>query len=258
MRSALTLIVAALLIGACSGTDGEADTTTTTGPEPLPTTAPVTTSAPAPTTAVSTVTTMSPTTTAAPTTTTPPTTPSPTTTAAPTTTATTAPPGAVILLRPDGLSDVDFGASPAEAAGAIGAALGMAPTLDTGVIDPFSSYGTCPGSALQVVEFEGLWLFFTDAGYFAPEGTLAFFAWAYSGEPEGAATLPGIGIGATLDEVTGAYSGSIEVFDDEIFGSTFIHDPPGSGMYELLAGSLTGTDGTDLVTHLQGGILCGE
>jgi predicted small lipoprotein YifL len=217
-----------------------ADTTTTTQPAE----ATSTTTGPPDSTTTSTV--APPTTTLAP---------SSTTTT--TTTTTLPPPPGPLLFLPDGLSIVSFGASPPEAIGAVEAYLGIGPTEDTGWIGPYE-FAVCPGTEFRMVSFRGLGLMFTDAGYFAPEGSRQFFAYVYYGDPPGISPGPplSVDIGTTVDQIQALYP-VVELYgDDPLFGPVF--RVPGAGTWDQLWGQTTGTAPADTVVFLQGGVGCGE
>lgn len=251
-RRALRAVgITALAVSAACTTGGAESTTTTT------TTTVVTSST---TTQPSTTTTEAPTTTS---TTTEPTTttePATTTTTEPATTSTIA--GTLVLAEGSVLSggvDVPFGTGVDDTIDAVSAVLGP-PTEDSGWIDAFSVYGTCPLPVIRGVHWDGFVALFTRSETeFAAEGVGHFFSWYYPyGDELGLRTEAGIGIGSTVSQLQAAYSGSGFVlvpweFDDtQGFWSTRQFDA------EQLYGYTTGLDPADTVTGINGGTGCGE
>jgi hypothetical protein len=227
--------------------------------------------APAPTTttteATTTTTEASTTTTEAPTTTSPPTTTvEPTTTATTTATTTTTTEAAIpdLVLRADGIGSLRFGATPDETIALAGAALGP-PIADSGWIDAFSVYGTCPPPVVRGVEWGGsdgrfgfVLLFTQAATSHRPEGGEHFFGYYYldGDDPFGLGTPEGVFIGTTVVEAAVAYP-TWSIGDDDFFGTTWIvDDDPGDDA--LLYGSATGEGPDALIETINGGVTCGE
>jgi hypothetical protein len=238
---ALLGAVFGLVLAACGG-DGSVLLGTTSPP----TTEAPTTSEAAPTTEAP-VTTETTATTAAPVTT--------ETTSPPTTetTATTSPPPTLEFLQ-DGLNITDFGDTPPVAINAVRDYLSMETTFNSNWGPAWGDYGACPGTEYRQVKFGGLTLHFTDAGFFAPEGTRQFFAWSYDGDPPNI-TLGPLDIGMTVADLQALYPAVTIYADDPIFGDTFRVAGPGQ---EQLWGRLTGTGAGDTIVYLVGGIGCGE
>jgi hypothetical protein len=256
--AAIALIVIAIIAIRSGGGDDVAATTTVVE---AATTVPDTTVAP---------TTVAPTT--LPPTTLPPTTVAPTTlpptTLPPTTVPDTTipePPIGELVLETDGVEAletfVSFGANDEGAIAAVTASLGPN-TRDTGWIDSFSEFGTCPGDDVRGVEWGSFTMLFTHADTaFETGGEPHFFSYYY-GEPAQPdfATPDMIEIGSTVAELKAAYDGP-----DFYFGE-FEFDPSlGFWKYKqdfdaqtLLSGITTGFSDDDTVTSIQGGIGCGE
>jgi hypothetical protein len=239
---ALLGAVFGLVLAACGG-DGSVLLGTTSPP----TTEAPTTSEAAPTTEAP-VTTETTATTAAPVTT--------ETTSPPTTetTATTSPPLESLEFLQDGLNITDFGDTPPVAIDAVRDYLGMATTFNSGWGPAWGDYGACPGTEYRQVRFGGLTLHFTDAGYFAPEGTRQFFAWSYDGDPPNITVGP-LDIGMTVADLQALYPAVTIYAGDPISGDTFRVVGPGQ---EQLWGRLTGTGAGDTIVFLVGGTGCGE
>lgn len=157
-----------------------------------------------------------------------------------------------------------FGTPIATARPALEAELGRA-TLDTGVGSSNASYGACPGTMLQALEFGGggLVVLFGDVG--GPG--LRMYGWALQdkGSPSRvpqASALVGdtstmtFGLGTTVAALQqGAASGTLDVRPpDEPFPASFRLRDQSAGMF----GYLTGTTPTDTVTFVSAGEACGE
>ena len=225
-----------------------------------PSTAAPTTSQPPPTTAAPTVPppTVPPLTTPLPTT--PPPTPTPPTTPPtppppPTAPPSTEPAASAIVLRSNGIADIDFGADPDSAIATVQAALGN-PSDDSGWVDPFT-ISACPGTEYRRVSWGALSLQFSDATS-AAEGRRHFFGYEYGlvgqtdAEPAGLTTPEGIGIGSTVADLRQAYP-DVGVAPGE--------EGVSSPAFEVTEGGLAGllTDAFDdgIVMVLVGGDFCG-
>ncbi len=157
-----------------------------------------------------------------------------------------------IVLKADGLGAVSFGATPSETIAILTSALGN-PTKDTGWVDSFSPYGTCPGDSIRGVEWNNLHVLFGDTLH----GKEAFFGFEYVNR-DGAIdpilkTEKSITLGANKDTITTAYPSA--TFGDWLpgqIGTTFIRGAEGSGEY------LGGTIEDDTLFWIGGGIFCGE
>jgi len=161
------------------------------------------------------------------------------------------------VLSPNGFGGVDFGASPDETIAYVTSSLG-APTEDSGWIDSFSIYGTCPLPAVRGVHWGSLVALFTRAGTdFAAQDVEHFFSYYYASNLApaiGLGTAANIFIGSSRADLDSAYAGSLEVVDDE-FDTFWRADAFGmSQLYGFLSGPLPG----DLVESINGGLGCGE
>lgn len=236
---------------ACTATVGDG-VTTTSSPATTTTTASSTTTEPATTTTMGGTTSTS---TESSTTTT-------TTTTDTSTTTTAAGDGELVLSEGavvSGGAEVPFGTGVDAAIAAISASLGD-PTEDSGWIDAFSVYGTCPLPVVRAVHWEGFIALFTQAETdFAAAGTPHFFSWYYpSGDDIGLETDAGVGIGSTVADLEAAYAGPAFVLtpwefdEDQGIWSTRQFD------VEQLYGFTTGFAPGDTVTAINGGTGCGE
>lgn len=200
-------------------------------------------------------TTTRPSTTAAPTTSSS----APTTTIPPTTdttmsTTTTLPP---LVLEPDGLGAVDFGATSEEVISAVTERLGPA-SSDSGWVNARGNFGTCPGTIVRVTRWHSLRLYFGDGPtQFAEEGPHFFYYVQSSVDTEtiiDLTTAAGIGIGSSVAQLKEAYPDELVIESTVRFGATFhlAGSDPG-----LLAGLLTESVDTGQVTAISGGFGCG-
>lgn len=247
----LALIVL-FLLRTVGGSDEALETTT------LPTsTAEATTSSVEETTSEATTTTEAPTTTTVSTTTAAP---SSTTTS---TTTTTIPP---LVLQSDGIGGVGFGASPDQAIAYATAVLGPA-DRDTGWVDSFSEFGTCPPPEVRGVQWGGspsgfghtFTLLFTKASTsHKPAGGEHLFGYDYYGVDLALTTEPGMTVGTTLLAARGMYP-TIEIDEspwDPTDGVWWIDSDPSDDAQ--LFGYATGPGDIDVVTSIIGGVTCGE
>jgi hypothetical protein len=174
-------------------------------------------------------------------------------TSGPTGTSTTVtaaePAGSPLVLRGDGLGVVDLGAPPDTAVAAVAAELGD-PSVDTGWEPSFSTYGTCPGSEIRGVEWDGLVLLFTDGATAFGDGP-HLFAWRVVGAPPAVGTATGLGFGASADDAEELHPGAVEVVPPE---------EPFPGFLEIDAdgGPITAFLDGEVITNLEAGTPCGE
>ncbi len=243
------LLVASLGALACSGDDGAGDDATSIVTDAPPSSSSTTT------TVEQTTTTGSPTTTS--------TTSSTTTSSSSTSTSTTSPPSstapadAAPALTADGIGDARFGMDPDEVVAALSAIFG-APDSDSGWVDPFSQFGTCPGTEVRGVVWGDLTLLFGDSSWNRDDGVRHFFAYHYGPpaadelRPPGLVTDRGIGVGSSIAELRAAYPDvDIQLGEEGIAPPTFY-------VSDLVRGYITGDGVSDTVTSILGGVGCGE
>lgn len=168
-----------------------------------------------------------------------------------------------VVLEPDGLGVASFGAEAEAAIADLTTALGL-PDADSGWIDSFSTFGTCPGAEVRVVRWDELEAYFTDspaavADYPDPGGP-HFFSWRAAtfvdDEPpsRGFATDDAISPGTPLGVLREAYGeAQVQVVYEDAFDIWFL-DVAAAG----LSGTVSGDTDNDVVESLQGGIGCGE
>ncbi len=158
-----------------------------------------------------------------------------------------------VVLQPNGLQVLNFGAPPETLIPRLSSMVGS-PSKDTGWIDSFSAYGTCPGEKIRVVEWNRLRAFFGDTAF----GTQKFFQWEYTRAKSGVpspilATETGVTLGMTKAEVLALYpQAQISPWMDNLESMRLISDNGATNAH--LGGTLEG--GT--VEYLSGGIQCGE
>jgi hypothetical protein len=156
---------------------------------------------------------------------------------------------------------VTFGTEPEATRTALVGVLGT-PDDDSGWIDSFSVYGTCPGSQVRMIRWGTLQVFMTDADstYSTPAAIGPHFFhyrvsnWDGSWTSLGLGTDEGMGLGNTVAELTAAYGADVEYIHDDIF-DIYWFSIVGPGE---LGGTLTGPDATDTIHYLSGGAGCGE
>ncbi len=182
-----------------------------------------------------------------------------TTTSTTTTTTTTVPPGPLVL-HTEGISDFFFGISAPDAIAALTALLGP-PDEDSGWIDSFSPYGTCPGTEVRMLRWRRLQVFLTNGNTpWGAAGGRHFFLYRASEwvDPVSApdmATLAGIILGSSVADLQAAYGDDLVVRDDFIYGPLWeVEDP----VDRWMSGSLTGLTPADLVRSINSGYGCGE
>ncbi|MGI9666588.1 MAG: hypothetical protein ACR2N2_05735 [Acidimicrobiia bacterium] len=184
-----------------------------------------------------------------------------TTTTVPTTTTSVLPPD-TLELNDEGLqagaSWVPFGTMDEDTITAVSSVLGS-PTHDSGWVDSFSVYGTCPPPVVRGVHWDSFTVLFTQANTdFWSAGVPHFFAWYYTSVPPDLATTLDLRIGDTLQRVEDLYGGPDLVINEDPFdpnGGIWLYDMVGwTGMY----GYLDGLSATSLVLSINGGQGCGE
>lgn len=170
------------------------------------------------------------------------------------TTSTTVAALAGLELWAGGIGDVRFGVDPEGVVTYMKKKLGD-PDDDSGYVDSYSEYGSCPGTRVRGVQWGDLLLLFGDESTVA-DGRLHFYSWKYgpvSGDepaPEGLRTKSGVTLGMTVADLRKLHPAA-QIFSDEIFGAGF-------EIERTLSGSLSSVESTGRVTVLYGGISCGE
>jgi hypothetical protein len=153
-----------------------------------------------------------------------------------------------VSLLESGLGVVAFGSSTQETVAKLSSLYGTS-TKDTGLIDSFSVYGTCPGKKIRVVEWNMLRTFFGDTIY----GKQKFFGYEYAHATTTTPVLTtgqGLTVGVSEDLLHRLYPGvkvtkdqnDINRFDIQVSASSTI-----SGILE-----------NGKVTYLAGGIQCAD
>ncbi|MEA2010324.1 MAG: hypothetical protein U9N78_06435 [Actinomycetota bacterium] len=249
----LLAVIVLFLFRSLGGSDEALETTTL----PTSTTEVTTSSTEETTTTEGTTTTESSTTTTSSSTTS-----STTTTTSSTTTTTLAP----LVLEPDGIGGVAFGATPDEAITYATAVLGPA-DRDTGWVDSFSEFGTCPPPEVRGVQWgespsgfgHAFTLLFTKAPTsHKPAGGEHLFGYDYYGGDLALATEPGLTVGTALVAARAMHP-TIEIDEspwDPTAGVWWVDDDPSDD--SQLFGYATGQADADVVTSILGGVTCGE
>lgn len=158
-----------------------------------------------------------------------------------------------LVLQGNGLEVLTFGASPEAVIPRLTSMIGT-PTKDTGWISSFSTYGTCPGEKIRVVEWNRLRAFFGDTAF----GTQKFFQWEYVKTGTGTqspiiATKGGVTLDMTKAEVLALYSQArFTPWMENTESMLLVAD--NAATHEHLGGTLEGGK----VSYLSGGIQCGE
>jgi hypothetical protein len=163
-----------------------------------------------------------------------------------------------LILESDGLAVVDFGQGVSETVEAVQARLGPA-TSDSGWVAARGEYGVCPGTAVRVIRWESLRLYFTDGPTDFGEETRHFFYYNQSTVSAEVVidltTSAGIGLDSTVDELRRAYADRLVVESSIPFGVTFYIEANTPG---LLSGILTSSSPDGSVTAISGGFGCGS
>jgi hypothetical protein len=238
-RMTAMVLVTAVAVGACSGSDEPDADSSTTQLTLLPTT---TTTLP-PSTTSSTTSTTSTTTTSTTTT---------TTIEAPPTTAAN-PAIEELLLSGEGIGTAGFGADADGVVEYVASYLGV-PANDTGWIDPLT-VGICDGDEHRRVSWGVLTLIFGDVSSVV-QGRRHFFGYTYGdageigGEPVGLKTTRGVQIGSRVIDVSAAYPAATFNPEDDF-------TPPFFYVNDSLRGFLTGVEDEATVTAILGGDDCG-
>ncbi|MGH2729201.1 MAG: hypothetical protein ACRDJI_01170 [Actinomycetota bacterium] len=169
-----------------------------------------------------------------------------------------------LVLGPDGLGAVKFGADPEMVIHRLNQQFGP-PDEDSGYIPSFSVFGTCPGEKVRGVRWKSLLVLFTDgATDFGRQGRRHFFEYrdqlfVTSGGSTGSlglTTAEGIGLGSTVADLRAAYGDRLEISPHSLPGDVprfTVEVDTGQ-----LSGTLTGARRTDSVHAILGGFGCGE
>jgi hypothetical protein len=164
------------------------------------------------------------------------------------------------VLQASGLSGIPFGTDAEEAIATITAQLGLAPA-DSGWVDAFAGFGTCPGTQIRVVRWVSLEAFFSDGPTeWAPAGTQHIFHYGQSflagaGETIDLSTDAGIRLGSTVAELKAAYGPEVLVVDDPLVAGLWQVDVEGAG---ILWGTVSDVTDVGIVETINGGAGCGE
>jgi hypothetical protein len=255
----LALILVVVLVSNLGGGDTVAGDSTTTSSTTTTTVAETTTTSVPDSTTTTTVPETTTTTTPAESTTT---TDADTTTTTDADTTTTTDAGFTVELNDEGVQAgaewVYFGFDDDEAVAAVTAILGS-PSHDSGWIDSFSGYGTCPFPVVRGVHWGDFIMLFTQAETdFWSAGVPHFFAYYFTNPIPDLLTTEQVRIGSSIGELEVAYGGPLYTMDEAFF------DPSqGFWTFDLqtwtgLWGYSTGQTPAHVVTSINGGQGCGE
>jgi hypothetical protein len=168
------------------------------------------------------------------------------------------------LLEPDGVGSTTFG-MPTDFVLLELALLGDPavtgdPDDDTGWIDSFSIFGTCPGDEIRVVRWGTLEVFFKRDSI-AEEGE--FFTYRVSNFSNDRIdlklrTAEGLRLGDTVAELQALYGSRVDITFEDVFGIWYFEIDDTALPFTGLGGTLTGGDPADLVQFIDAGERCGE
>ncbi|MDH3471095.1 MAG: hypothetical protein OEM94_07245 [Acidimicrobiia bacterium] len=169
-----------------------------------------------------------------------------------------------VFLDVDGLGGVEFGDNAEDVVQFLTCLLGE-PDSDSGYVDSFSVFGTCPGTEVRGVRWGALLTLFGDTQLFGSEDR-EFYAWRYDEfelPDELGLTFPDtqIGLGSTISELEAAYGADVEVFEDEFIGGFAFsvgERPVGEITFSLIFGTLSEGPPSGRVQFLDVGFFCGE
>ncbi len=139
------------------------------------------------------------------------------------------------------------------------------PDADSGYVDSFSVFGTCPGSLVRGVRWGPLLTLYGNAMLFDAEPR-EFYDYRYDAF-ESPDTLElvfpetGVGLGATIPELEAAYGTDLQVFEDDLTGgAAFVigeREVAGTTV-PLIFGTLTSDQPDATVQFIDVGFPCGE
>lgn len=170
-------------------------------------------------------------------------------------------PAAVVTTQPasttlsaKGIGDTSFGTPANDVMNTLTILFG-APSKDTGSIESFSAYGTCPGQTIRVVEWGRLRVFFGDTVF----GKNAFFHYEYTDRDSSAMTPvlamnQDITLGSSESALKAAYPHAIVTPFEEGGWSSFVISSD-----QKTGASFGGNLGdTHKIYWINAGIACGE
>jgi hypothetical protein len=135
------------------------------------------------------------------------------------------------------------------------------PDEDTGWIDSFSPYGTCPGSEIRVVRWGDLETFFTRTSMVDEGELFTYRVWDPLDDRTDLRlrTVEGLMLGDDGAMLEALYGSRVELTYVDVFDLWlyWIDAAPPSD-YTGLGGSISGDGASDLVTSIEAGERCGE
>ncbi|MDB5260039.1 MAG: hypothetical protein JWN37_270 [Candidatus Nomurabacteria bacterium] len=157
-----------------------------------------------------------------------------------------------ISLSSGGLGIVSFGSSTIDVIAKISSVYGTS-TKDTGWTSSFSTYGTCPGKQIRVVEWGKLKVFFGDTVF----GKQSFFHYEYTNNStttvgSGITTGTGLTLDVSEDLLKNLYP-TAQITTDQNNTQWFT-----LGVNASTTASFLGTINNGKIASIAGGIQCGE
>lgn len=153
---------------------------------------------------------------------------------------------------------VHFGYDDEDAITAVTAVIG-APTHDSGWVDSFSVYGTCPSPVVRGVHWNDFVMLFTQSDTdFWVGGVPHFFAYYFTSPDPDLVTTESIGIGSSVEELENAYGGPLYTMEESFFDPSIGYWTYDLQMWTGLWGYSTGQSPAHSVTSINGGSGCGE
>ena len=153
---------------------------------------------------------------------------------------------------------VHFGYDDADAIEAVAAVLGS-PTDDSGWVDSFSVYGTCPAPVVRGVHWDDFVMLFTQADTdFWSAGVPHFFGYYLTSRSPDLVTTENVGVGSSVDLLEVAYGGALYTMEESLFDPALGYWTYDQEIWTGLWGYSTGQDSSDVVTSINGGSGCGE
>ncbi len=167
------------------------------------------------------------------------------------------------LLEPDGVGSTAFG-MPTEFVLLELALLGDPelegdPDDDTGWIDSFSVFGTCPGAEIRVVRWGTLEAFFKRDAIVEEGEFFTYRVSNFSGDRVDLKlrTAEGLRLGDTVAQLQALYGSRVDLTFEDVFGIWYFSIDDATP-FTGLGGTLTGDDPADIVQFIDAGERCGE
>jgi len=173
--------------------------------------------------------------------------------------------GTPLVLLPDGIGVIDFGADAEATIQVVGMALvGASPSVDTDwvAIDNLSNeFGVCRQGTTEVrsIQIDNLTLFFTNGGTsFASAGIRHFAGYIAEEGIFSLKTAQGMGAGDTLEQVLAAHPDAVAAAGLTGGIDAYVSSPPGSDLWlrATADGASSPSDTGATITSVSGGRFC--